>query len=127
LKHLISHPQDIGYRLPWSVGLICTFYLWIANGLFFRHVGSKVISWEPAHPYEFYVAASILAYATVLCVIFWIVRGVRKRDWPGFVLLLLLIANLYFFSDNFLHKIKGYVIWPMCHRLAIQTLIIVGR
>ncbi len=105
--------RDVLYRLPWSVGLICSAYL--AIGKFIASKTSFQIEqwWTQGFFWESYFAASLLLYALLICIAAVAFKGWKRKDIAGILIIMLFFYVLAVFWYCFLHKTKGYVVWPM--------------
>jgi hypothetical protein len=101
------------YRLPWNVGLICLGYLYIGLGIAMKHGVVSVSQWLDGGFGNSYVAASMLLYSFVGSSILWCLMGIKKRDIAGLIVLVAFFFTLFEFECCFLHKLLGYIIWPV--------------
>jgi hypothetical protein len=105
--------RDILYRLPWSVGLVCSGYLLLGLRMAGNTSLQAARGWSEGFFWQSHFTASLLLYSLLLCVVAAILGARRRRDIPGVLLILAYLFVLWLFQYCFVHKTQGYVIWPM--------------
>jgi hypothetical protein len=129
VKSLMRVMARILLRTPWLTGFTAAFFLEIGLFRAGRTSGAGAAKyWLEGAFYQSYVAASLLVYATLAAVIQIPVLGfrtlVRKptsrpdlkrfaQAVSGLLLILVFMCILWQFHYCFIHKTKGYVIWPL--------------
>jgi len=105
--------SDVLYRLPWSVGLVCSGYLLIGLSAAERAAHSSPRMWQEGAYWQSYFTASMLLYSLLLCIAAASFGVWKRRDIAGALLILVFLYVLLLFYCCFLHKTRGVVIWPM--------------
>lgn len=99
-------------RIPWMIGIVCSAYLLIGSRRSLHSKAPEYENWTTGGNNQSYFSASLLVYSAVAASVLLIFQWKKRVDIPGLILIIGFMAVTLLYAGTFLHKTKGFTIWP---------------